>query len=164
VLVGVNNSAGKQNISLRNQSLTVAKFRRGDLNCLFATSVAEEGQDIPQCNLVVRFDLYRTMIAYVQSRGRARHKNSKYLHMLEEGNDDHQERLMDVKMDEQVMRNFSNSLPQDRLINVFDKDDFKGFEDKLYPSFVTKSGATITYCSSLFILNHFVATLPGPDR
>lgn len=83
VLVGVNSRAGEHNISLRNQILAVSKFRRGELNCMFATSVAEEGLDIPQCNLVVRFDLYRTMIAYVQSRGRARHRNSKYLHMLE---------------------------------------------------------------------------------
>ncbi|PWO24465.1 PTC1, Serinethreonine protein phosphatase [Pyrenophora tritici-repentis] len=166
VLVGVNNRISEQNISLRNQILTVAKFRRGELNCLFATSVAEEGLDIPQCNLVVRFDLYRTMIAYVQSRGRARHRNSKYLHMLEDGNHDHRERIMDVKQDEQVMRNFCRDLPQDRQINEFDKDgtDLLTFEDKLFPTFVTKPGAKLSYRSSLSILNHFVATLPGPDR
>lgn len=65
ILVGVNSRAGEESVSLRNQILTVAKFRRGELNCVFATSVAEEGLDIPQCNLVVRFDLYRTMIGYV---------------------------------------------------------------------------------------------------
>jgi len=65
MLVGINNRAGEQYVSLRNQILTVSKFRKGELNCLFATSVAEEGLDIPQCNLVVRFDLYRTMIGYV---------------------------------------------------------------------------------------------------
>ena len=166
VLVGVNNRVSEQNISLRNQILTVAKFRRGEVNCLFATSVAEEGLDIPQCNLVVRFDLYRTMIAYVQSRGRARHRNSKYLHMLENGNHDHRERIIDVKHDEKVMRNFCRDLPQDRQINEFDTDgmDLLKFEDKLFPTFVTKSGAKLSYRSSLSILNHFVATLPGPDR
>jgi endoribonuclease Dicer len=164
VLVGVNNRAGEHNISLREQVLTVAKFRRGEVNCLFATSVAEEGLDIPQCNFVVRFDLYRTMIAYVQSRGRARHRNSKYLHMLEDGNKDHRERLMDVRTDEEVMRIFCQGLPQDRLISVSDKDDLSAFEDKFFPSFVTNSGAKLTYRSSLSILNHFVATLPGPDR
>ncbi|RAR10442.1 endoribonuclease dcr-1 [Stemphylium lycopersici] len=166
VLVGVNNRVYEQNISLRNQILTVAKFRRGELNCLFATSVAEEGLDIPQCNLVVRFDLYRTMIAYVQSRGRARHRNSKYLHMIENGNHDHRERVMNVKFDEQVMRKFCKDLPQDRQINEFDQDgiDLLTFEDKLFPSFVTKSGAKLSFHSALSILNHFVATLPGPDR
>jgi endoribonuclease Dicer len=166
VLVGVNTREHEQNISLRNQILTVAKFRRGELNCLFATSVAEEGLDIPQCNLVVRFDLYRTMIAYVQSRGRARHRNSKYLHMIEEGNHDHRERVMDVKLDEAVMRQFCKDLPQDRHIDEYDKDgmDLLMFEDKLFPNFVTKLGAKLSFRSSLSILNHFVATLPGPDR
>jgi endoribonuclease Dicer len=62
--------------SLREQMLAVYKFRRGVYNCLFATSVAEEGLDIPDCNVIVRFDLYSTMIQYVQSRGRARHIDS----------------------------------------------------------------------------------------
>ncbi|KAG9194527.1 endoribonuclease Dicer [Alternaria panax] len=163
VLVGVNNRVGEHHISLRNQILTIAKFRRGELNCLFATSVAEEGLDIPQCNLVVRFDLYRTMIAYVQSRGRARHRNSRYLHMVEAGNEDHQGRVFDVKSDEDVMRKFCKALPQDRKTNGNDVD-LLSFEDKMYPSFVTKPGAKLTFRSSLSILNHFVATLPGPDR
>lgn len=61
-----------------------------------ATSIAEEGLDIPDCNLIIRsailsniaetrelklsdnrFDLYDTLIQYIQSRGRARHTNSR---------------------------------------------------------------------------------------
>ena len=163
VLVGVNARAGEHNVSLRNQILTVAKFRRGEVNCLFATSVAEEGLDIPQCNLVVRFDLYRTMIGYVQSRGRARHRNSKYLHMLEEGNSHHRERLLDARFDEQVMRNFCKDLSDDRKLGTVD-DELKLLEDDILPSYTDPSGAKLTYSSSLSVLNHFVATLPGPDR
>ncbi|KAF1846746.1 endoribonuclease dcr-1 [Cucurbitaria berberidis CBS 394.84] len=167
VLVGVNNRAGEQNVSLRNQILTLAKFRRGDLNCLFATSVGEEGLDIPKCNLVVRFDLYRTMIAYVQSRGRARHYNSKYLHMLEAGNNDHRQRVMDVRYDEQVMRTFCRGLSNDRNTVEYDTDgsELLEFQDKLFPSFADpESGARLTYCSSLSVLNHFVATWPYPNH
>ena len=163
VLVGVNSRAGEHNVSLRAQILTVSKFRQGKLNCMFATSVAEEGLDIPQCNLVVRFDLYRTMIAYVQSRGRARHRNSKYLHMLENGNNNHRERLMQVRLDETVMRNFCNGIARNRLLDSLDDDssDLFAFEEKLYPSFIDPvSGAKLTYRSSLSVLNHFVATLP----
>ena len=167
VLVGVNSRAGEHNVSLRNQILTVSKFRRGELNCIFATSVAEEGLDIPQCNLVVRFDLYRTMISYVQSRGRARHRNSKYLHMLENGNNDHRERLLQVRLDETVMRNFCKGFARDRLLDDLGDDpgDSLAFEEKLYPSYVDpESGAKLTYRSSLAVLNHFVATLPTSNH
>jgi endoribonuclease Dicer len=167
VLVGVNSRAGEHNVSLRNQILTVSKFRRGELNCMFATSVAEEGLDIPQCNLVVRFDLYRTMIAYVQSRGRARHRNSRYLHMIENGNNDHRERLMQVSLDEQVMRNFCKGIARDQLLDSLEdnSDDLFAMEDNLHPSFVDPvSGAKLTYRTSLAVLNHFVATLPTPGH
>lgn len=50
---------------------------------LVATSVAEEGLDIRQCNLVIRFDLAKTVLAYIQSRGRARKPGSNYILMLE---------------------------------------------------------------------------------
>lgn len=50
---------------------------------LVATSVAEEGLDIRQCNVVLRFDLAKTVLAYIQSRGRARKPGSDYILMVE---------------------------------------------------------------------------------
>lgn len=50
---------------------------------LVATSVAEEGLDIRQCNVVIRFDLAKTVLAYIQSRGRARKPGSDYILMVE---------------------------------------------------------------------------------
>jgi endoribonuclease Dicer len=167
LLIGVNSFGDEHNVSLRNQILTVSKFRRGEINCVFATSVAEEGLDIPQCNLVVRFDLYKTMIGYVQSRGRARHRNSKYLHMVEQGNHDHAGRLRDVLRDEQIMRNFCNGVSSDRRLDEFAEGNRNLYEieEKLYPSYTDPdTGAKLTYRTSLSILAHFVATLPTPNR
>ncbi|KAF2744199.1 dicer-like protein-like protein 1 [Sporormia fimetaria CBS 119925] len=166
LLVGSTIRNNDLSVSLRTQIMTVAKFRRGDLNCLFSTSVAEEGLDIPQCNLVVRFDLYRTMIAYVQSRGRARHHNSKYVHMVERGNFHHTALLFDARNREQIMRAFCDGLPRDRLLD----EDPAQFEKLLakehhFPSYTeAKSGAKLTFRSSQAVLAHFVATLPDATQ
>lgn len=55
------------------------KFRAHETNLLIATSIVEEGVDIPKCNLVVRFDLPTEYRSYVQSKGRARAPVSNYI-------------------------------------------------------------------------------------
>lgn len=44
----------------------IKNFRKGDINLLFSTSVAEEGLDIPECNVVVRYGLMTNEIAMMQ--------------------------------------------------------------------------------------------------
>lgn len=46
------------------------------------TSVAEEGLDIPSCNVVIRFDLCETLIEYIQSCGRARQRESRVFALM----------------------------------------------------------------------------------
>jgi endoribonuclease Dicer len=43
------------------------------------TSVIEEGFNVPECNVVIRLDAPSTVTALIQSRGRLRHKNSKFI-------------------------------------------------------------------------------------
>lgn len=86
--------------SFFEQHSTLDRFRDGKVNCLFATSIAEEGLDIQQCNLVIRFDLPKTMIQYVQSRGRARRKDSTYVFMMERDNWNQRAMIDNIKEDE----------------------------------------------------------------
>lgn len=46
---------------------------------LITTSVTEEGFDIPGCNLVISFDTPFSLKSYIQIKGRARKKNSRYI-------------------------------------------------------------------------------------
>ena len=48
---------------------TLDAFRSKRLNVLVSTSVLEEGIDVTQCNLVIRFDRIQEFRSYVQSKG-----------------------------------------------------------------------------------------------
>lgn len=161
--MGVNPvDSGETRVSFRDHVLTIVKLKKAELNCIFATSVAEEGLDIPDCNTIIRFDLYNTMIQYIQSRGRARHEDSQYIHMVEQGNGIHNRKVIQNKANEQTLRRFCESMPEDRRLtgNDFDMDYFLRKERQQRQYTVPSSGARLNYKSSLVCLANFVASLP----
>ncbi|NWS76877.1 DHX58 helicase, partial [Crotophaga sulcirostris] len=78
VLTGAGYSNQTKHMTQNEQQDVIKLFREGALNLLFSTSVAEEGLDIPECNIVVRYGLMTNEIAMMQARGRARAQNSVY--------------------------------------------------------------------------------------
>ncbi|KAK7420523.1 Dicer-like protein 1 [Neonectria punicea] len=150
------------NMSFRDQVLTLQRFKRGETNCLFATPVAEEGIDIPQCDLVIRFDLYNSVIQYLQSKGRARQNNSRYISMVEEGNMKHLRGLYQATRDASALRRFCSALPADRKLQDQNIDAaaaalFEQAGQKVYE--VPSTGARLTYPHSLDVLARFVSSL-----
>lgn len=63
----------------RSQAQDLKDFRDGSKNLMIATNVLEEGIDIPACNRVICFDLPKSLISFVQRRGRARQADSCYM-------------------------------------------------------------------------------------
>lgn len=63
----------------KTQEEVLRKFRCHECNILIATSVLEQGCDLPKCNLVVRFDLPRTFHSYIRCKARARAAEAYYV-------------------------------------------------------------------------------------
>jgi hypothetical protein len=74
---GVNNTVG--GMSSNKQQGVLSEFKQGTVNVLIATSVAEEGLDVPSCKLVIRMDGIDNALQLIQSRGRARMKQSDFI-------------------------------------------------------------------------------------
>lgn len=83
ILIGAGN--GASHMTQNEQGDTIRDFRRGALNLLISTTIAEEGLDIPECNFVVRYGLLTNEIAQQQASGRARASDSVYSVVAQRG-------------------------------------------------------------------------------
>ncbi|KAL6982181.1 Dicer-like protein 1 [Sarracenia purpurea var. burkii] len=129
---------------------------------LVATSVAEEGLDIRQCNVVIRFDLAKTVLAYIQSRGRARKPGSDYILMVERSNLSHEAFLRNARNSEETLRkeaiertDISHLKGTSRLISV---DTTPG---TVYQ--VESTGAVVSLNSAVGLIHFYCSQLPS-DR
>lgn len=84
--------AGKdkdKGLTQKQQGEIINKFRNGDFNILIATSVAEEGLDMPSTELVVFFEPIPSEIRNIQRRGRtARKMSGKVIILITKGTPD----------------------------------------------------------------------------
>ncbi|KAI5785541.1 hypothetical protein DFH27DRAFT_575950 [Peziza echinospora] len=159
VLIGARSGRpGEANVTFRQQMITVNRFRKGRLNCLIATSVAEEGLDIPDCSQIIRFDLYSTMIQYIQSRGRARHSSSKYVQMVDLHNVEHIHKIREVRSSEATMREFCQQLPADRHLKPPGVLITSELDEKYYIE--PETGAKLTQSAALGLIWRYAGALP----
>uniref|UniRef100_UPI003AFB824B AncD1D2 n=1 Tax=synthetic construct TaxID=32630 RepID=UPI003AFB824B len=163
-VVGHNSSPSSKEKSTemnsKKQKEVLKKFRKGECNLLVATSVVEEGIDIPKCNLVVRFDLPKNFRSYVQSKGRARAKNSKYIIMVEEDEKNKfQEDLNQYQEIEKILLRLCHNR------DAPSEEDFDSFEDELLPPYMPygTDGPRVTMSSAISLLHRYCSKLPS-DR
>jgi ERCC4-related helicase len=69
-------------MSQEEQSAVLESFRNGEFDVLVATSIAEEGLDIPEVDLVVFYEPIPSEIRYIQRRGRTGRKSSGFVTIL----------------------------------------------------------------------------------
>ena len=66
----------RDDMTRAKQEGVLKEFHEGKINVLVTTSVAEEGLDIPECNLVIHYQNVSNEIAKAQAEGRARAEDS----------------------------------------------------------------------------------------
>ncbi len=87
--VGQQTKEKDKGLSQKQQIALLEEFKEGLYNTLIGTSVAEEGLDIAECDLVIFYDVVPSAIRSIQRRGRTgRKKEGKVYVLMAEGTRD----------------------------------------------------------------------------
>ncbi|MFW9930036.1 MAG: DEAD/DEAH box helicase [Candidatus Thorarchaeota archaeon] len=87
--VGQQSKSSDKGLTQKEQIQLLKDFKEGTYNTLVGTSVAEEGLDIAECDLVVFYDVVPSAIRSIQRRGRTgRKKEGKVYILMAEGTRD----------------------------------------------------------------------------
>uniref|UniRef100_A0A8B9Q606 ribonuclease III n=1 Tax=Apteryx owenii TaxID=8824 RepID=A0A8B9Q606_APTOW len=160
--IGKNQPRNKQmEVEFRKQEEVLRKFRAHETNLLIATSIVEEGVDIPKCNLVVRFDLPTEYRSYVQSKGRARAPISNYIMLADTDKiKSFEEDLKTYKAIEKILRNkCSKSVDTSETETEPIVDD-----DDVFPPYVLRpdeNSPRVTINTAIGHINRYCARLPS---
>ncbi|KAK3371219.1 hypothetical protein B0T24DRAFT_628118 [Lasiosphaeria ovina] len=140
-------------LSQKDYSLSLQRFRKGKTNLLVATSVLEEGIDIPACNLVICFDKPENLKAFIQRRGRARMSTSQLYLMLQDTVD--QSATEWKRLEEEMKRMYEDEMRQKKMLEELESSEIPEYpvlEDEV-------TGARLTIDDAKQHLEHFCATI-----
>ncbi|MHA1370786.1 MAG: helicase-related protein [Promethearchaeota archaeon] len=106
------------------QQETLNRFKKGEFNVLVATSVAEEGLDIAECDLVIFYEMVTSIIKFIQRQGRTGRKRAGNVVMLFTIGtmDEFRMKVLDLKLIrlKHIYLNASNIAPVSDLDKVHD--------------------------------------------
>ncbi|OHT06127.1 Type III restriction enzyme, res subunit family protein [Tritrichomonas foetus] len=86
IFIGHNDTRQNEGLDESTQIEIISLFRKGNINCIIATSVGEEGLDIGEVDLIVCYDTSSSPLKTVQRMGRTgRKKNGKVIFLMAEG-------------------------------------------------------------------------------
>ncbi|KAG8191987.1 hypothetical protein JTE90_002257 [Oedothorax gibbosus] len=147
-------------MGLQKQEDVLQKFRTKAFNLVVATSVVEEGMDMPKCNLVIRFDPPENFRAYVQSKGRARVNESSYILMVKSCEKQIiEDVLSDYKTVEELLLEKCHKADQNFEESVIETN----VDDLIEPYMPVKEDghAKVTLSTAIALVNRYCAKLPS---
>ncbi len=80
--IGQSGTGSRKGMSQKQQLAQLQRFREGDINALIATSVGEEGLDVPAADLVILYEPVPSAIRTIQRRGRTARQRDGEVHIL----------------------------------------------------------------------------------
>jgi Fanconi anemia group M protein len=103
--VGQSSRGGREGLTPKQQIERLDKFRSGSANVLVATSVGEEGLDIPSADLVIFYEPVSSEIRTIQRRGRTgRHREGEVVVLIAEDTRDEGARASAERREEFMQR------------------------------------------------------------
>jgi len=118
--VGQRSNSTDKGLTQKEQINLLQDFKEGTYNTLIGTSVAEEGLDIAECDMVVFYDVIPSAVRSIQRRGRTgRKKEGKVFILIAEGTRDEGYYWAEKHKEESMNRNLkklkdSDSLPKEQ--------------------------------------------------
>jgi Fanconi anemia group M protein len=120
--VGQSSRGSRKGLSGREQVRRLDEFRKGNANVLLATSIGEEGLDIPSADLVIFYEPVSSEIRTIQRRGRTGRKRlGEVIVLIAEGTRDEGAKAAALRREENMLRavhRVSRSLPRTHHLDL----------------------------------------------
>jgi dsRNA-specific ribonuclease len=152
-VIGTSNYAGRKrdlgDFNLAKSTLDLEDFRTAKINLLIATSVAEEGIDIPACNLIICFNAPSNVKAFIQRRGRARMEKSRFI-LLSEASPDQLDIWMDLERE--MKKRYEDDMRTAHELAMLEDQETS---PKVAPLCIPSTGAQLDFDQAKSHLEHF---------